>query len=88
MTKLRQIWLCPCHRNLQRHSAAHNALLRSQRSCRRQLRHHPRPRSLREEDAKGQLARQVQFLTGGSTLIALKVPLQDPYDLTIAVRSG
>jgi len=31
--------------------------------------------------------RQVQFLTGGTTLIALKVPLQNPYDFTITVRS-
>ena len=31
--------------------------------------------------------RQVQFLTNGSTLIAPKVPLKNPYDFTIAVLS-
>ena len=86
MTKLRWTWLYPSHSNLLRNSVVRNALLRSQRQCRHQLRHHPRLHS-QGEDAKGQLMRQVQFLAGGSTLIALKVPLQNPYEFTIAVRS-
>ena len=86
MTKLRWTWLYPSHSNLPRSSVVCNALPRSQRQCRHQLRHHPRLHP-RGEDAKGPLMRQVQFLAGDSTLIALKVPLKNPYDFTIAVLS-
>ena len=76
----------PSHSNLPRNSVVRNALLRSQRQCRPPTT--PPPQApLPGEDAKGQLMRQVQFLTSGSTLIALKVPLQNPYDFTIAVLS-
>ena len=54
MTKLRWTWLYPSHSNLLRNSVVRNALPRSQRQCRHQLRHHPRLHS-RGEDAKGQL---------------------------------
>ena len=74
MTKLKWTWLFPCHRNLPRNSAVRNALPRPQRRCRHPL-HHRRLRSRREENAKGQLLRQVEFLTGGSTVLALQVPL-------------
>ena len=86
MTKLRWTWLSPSHSNLLRNRVGRNALPRSQRQCRHQPRPHPRLHP-QGEDAKGQLTRQVEFLAGGGTLIALKVPLQNPYDLTIAVRS-
>lgn len=85
MTKLRWTWLLPCLSNLLRHSAVRNVLLPSQHLCRPPRRYPRHHLHLQEGVARGQSKRQVQFLTSRSTLIALKVTLQNLDKCRIAI---
>jgi len=85
-TKPPLTWRFPSHSNLLRNSVLRNALPHP-RHLRRHQPTHPSRRHSQAGTADGQLARQAQGLASGGTLIALKVLLEDPYDLNIAIRS-